>query len=133
MKTTKRETRGAGPDWTPRAYGTRGVFFCSPACGGDCRKSDHDFAYKKANALAKIMGTGWKVRVWENLGWHYAVESEFVKVHPTSDGAGYTVYCNATKQIVTSGADPRKAFREALAELDALIRLLQADRSRFVP
>lgn len=32
-------------------------------------------------ALAKLSGTGWKVRVWENLGWHVMVANQGVQIY----------------------------------------------------
>lgn len=32
------------------------------------------------NLLNKMRGNGWKLRVWENLGWHYCVTNKNVSV-----------------------------------------------------
>ncbi|MBD3405073.1 MAG: hypothetical protein GF411_02920 [Candidatus Lokiarchaeota archaeon] len=33
-------------------------------------------ATKKAEALkSRLQGQGWKIRVWENIGWHYSIEN----------------------------------------------------------
>lgn len=40
-----------------------------------------------AEALLKRMkGKGWKVRIWENIGWHYCVENGPLSVHASGDG-----------------------------------------------
>jgi len=40
-------------------------------------------AIEKANALkSKMTGKGWKIRVWQNLGWHYSIYSGNVAIHP---------------------------------------------------
>lgn len=58
--------------WKPVLHGET---YCSPACGGGCTKAAHDEATKQAAELAQQLGPGWSPRVWENLGWHFAVVS----------------------------------------------------------
>lgn len=69
-----------------------GKIYCSPWCGGKCTKAAHDGAVKRAKALAKRCGPGFKPRVWENLGWHYSAVSAngLLKVHPC--GKSFTAY-----------------------------------------
>lgn len=55
-------------EWTPILSGE---IFCSPACGGKCKKKDFDEATERARALASHLGYGWEPHVWENLGWHF--------------------------------------------------------------
>jgi hypothetical protein len=67
----------------------RGGVYCSPACGGGvqfgCTKQNYDKSTSDAERLAQRMGTGWTPRVWENLGWHYCVNSPngCIKVYPS--------------------------------------------------
>jgi len=63
----------------------KGATYCAPFCGRGCTWAEHQAAKKKAAALQKIMGHGWKPVVWENLGWHYKVVSnnEKLKIHPS--------------------------------------------------
>ena len=58
--------------WTPRH---RGHIYCSPACGGRCTREAFEISTQRAKALCRRMGSGWKPKVWENLGWHYKVVS----------------------------------------------------------
>lgn len=53
--------------WTPRR---RGKIYCAPACGRGCTRAMYDRAHREATKLAKALGPGWKIRVWENLGWY---------------------------------------------------------------
>lgn len=39
--------------------------------------------------LARMKGDGWKLRVWENLGWHYSVKNGGMSVYPSFDGIAY--------------------------------------------
>jgi len=40
-------------------------------------------AIEEGKKLLKLMkGSGWKVHVWENAGWHYAVMAPHVTVYP---------------------------------------------------
>ena len=44
-------------------------------------------AIRKAKRLRDMMITsGWKIRVWENLGWHYEINNETVSVTESSGG-----------------------------------------------
>lgn len=43
-------------------------------------------AFRKGNALLNRMkGKGWKLDVWENLGWWYCVYAGPISVYPTHD------------------------------------------------
>lgn len=41
-------------------------------------KSEATSAAKRL--LAQMSGRGWKIRVWENMGWHYSVETRGLSV-----------------------------------------------------
>ncbi len=58
--------------WTPVR---RGKIYCSPRCGGDCTLAAFEAATRAAESTAKRMGSGWRVTVYENLGWHWRVET----------------------------------------------------------
>ncbi|RUU74744.1 hypothetical protein [Mesorhizobium sp. M7A.F.Ca.MR.362.00.0.0] len=64
-----------------------GPYYCSPRCGGGkfCRHEWYEAAKRNAEALASRMGDGWKVEVWENLGWHYLVQKGCVTIHINED------------------------------------------------
>lgn len=69
--------------WKPKFYGPG--FYCSSACGHNCTKAEFDRANFKAKELLKLMrGTGWSIRVHENLGWHYGVHSRYIHVYPVN-------------------------------------------------
>lgn len=87
MKTKTREVNR----WKPVR---RGEIYCSPGCGYGCTHKAYLTACLKAERIARRCGPGWKPRVWENLGWHYAATSpnNYVKVHPFREGGGYTVF-----------------------------------------
>lgn len=53
--------------WTPRR---RGKLYCAPACGRGCTRAMYERAKREATTLVKVLGPGWKIRVWENLGWY---------------------------------------------------------------
>ena len=56
------------PRWTPILKGDQ---YCSPACGGRCKKSDYDKAVTQSNEIAQLLGDGWKPSVNENLVENY--------------------------------------------------------------
>lgn len=97
-------------DWTPVR---RGRVYCSPACGRGCTHAEFMTATRKAKALVKRLGAGWKPCVWENLGWHYeAVKGEpvLIQVHPHRDGT-YTIFLQTYPQVVTEHRDPKLGVR----------------------
>ena len=53
-------------------------------------------AIKRANSLIKKLGQGWTARVWENLGWHYAVENGTLTVYPIHQTSKLGYYCMLT-------------------------------------
>ena len=101
--------------WTPRES-IDGVY-CAHACGRGCTRKEHDLAVEKATALATRMGDGWEPRVWENLGWHFAVEKGVASIRPprSSDGE-YTVFFNTIPQVVASAKEPEDAVGFAVQE-----------------
>src|SRR4051812_35218771 len=74
--------------WKPRRIGP---LYCSPACGGRCTWEEHQAALRAAQSLATNLETltgrrGWKLVIWENLGWHSKAVSPCgrIKVHAHS-------------------------------------------------
>ena len=67
-------------NWTPIR---RGKIYCSSACGGNCTWAAYQLAKRCAAAMVKELGPNWKPHVYENLGWHYQVDSEdgHISVH----------------------------------------------------
>ena len=74
----------SGDRWTPVL---KGDVYCSPACGGGCKKADFDSATEKAHALANTLGDGWEPYVWENLGWHFEAKKRGATVTVDRDQA----------------------------------------------
>lgn len=78
------------------------------------------------NLIALLKGTGWKPRVWDNMGWHYKAVSGPIQVYPsildgkfwcmigsrpkdTAGGAGFW-----TPQRTRCFKDPNRAVKDAL-------------------
>jgi len=74
----------------------RGDIDCSPACGAGCTYAEYLEAVEAAEKLAKKL-PGFKPRVWENLGWHYAATALDAHVSVYAD-RGYYVLASATHQ-----------------------------------
>jgi hypothetical protein len=54
------------------------------------------------NLLKKMKGKGWRLRVWENIGWHYCVINGPVQVYPLS--SSHTEYhCLVSSNSVSRG------------------------------
>lgn len=76
-------------------------------------------ALKAGHALRKrLHGDNWKVNVWENIGWHYAVETKRLSVRgPAFDGD--TCRCLLKPHYsffgeVGHGIDPNRAVSQVL-------------------
>ncbi len=96
-----------------------------------------------AKLLKKLKGKGWKIRVWENLGWHCAAHNGALTVHYDSrDG---THSCLLSDRVNDHGAgqgywtenyypkDPNKAVarqmklaREFITKLDRVVGAVES-------
>jgi hypothetical protein len=111
----------------------RGSIYCSSACGRGCTSAEYDLAVKKAAALAKRMGKGWKPRVWENLGWHYMVRNGIFEITvPSFNGDRYIAWVQSYPQFIVHCKDPRKGLRQAIKDFDAWIAAIQKQRAKLV-
>jgi hypothetical protein len=76
----------------------RGHLYCAAFCGRGCTWAEHQDAQKKGKALAKRLGKGWTVRLWENLGWHYEVISPCGRIKVSNGyGGSYTAFLGGTQ------------------------------------
>ncbi len=100
--------------WKPRSL--PGGVYCSPACGGKCTKAKYDLAVRDGKSLAERMGKGWVYDVWENLGWHYAVQKGVASISFSTwhGDSRYTIYFNTVPQVVISAETPENALRFAV-------------------
>lgn len=97
-------------------------------------------AIEAGRALLKRMrGRGWKLRVWQNLGWHHSVERGPLTVYPLTGRAGYHALLSDNPEGTHSGAmawtprgtrqhrDPNKAAAAAVKLARAYLK--QATRA----
>lgn len=123
-----------------------GDLYCAPACGGRCTWAAYQKAKKDAAAFVKRLGTGWKARVWENLGWHYeaATTDGTMKVHENRSRDGFLISYTAfferktealraagERGVITgnwaeSGSTPQEAIEKVLRVAQAEIDTIQA-------
>lgn len=82
-------------------------------------KSEATLAAKKL--LAQMTGRGWKIRVWENLGWHYSVETNRVAVYPSLGGK---FHCLLKPHYTLFGSDPRH-YRNPNSAVENCIAIAQ--------
>jgi hypothetical protein len=92
-----------------------------------------DQATKLGKALLrKMKSKGWKLRVWENLGWHYCLVNPPLTLHPGIDGywifmtdklneADYGSYLWSMRD---SFADPNEAVRAQVVLAQKNIKVL---------
>lgn len=90
----------------------KGKTFCAPACGCGCTVAEHAAVVKKAHAAAKVLGNGWRVNVWENLGWHSSAQKGSVSIFLNDDHCA--VMSNSSPQIVAYEGTLRQALATAL-------------------
>lgn len=120
--------------WKPVLKGT---IYCAPGCGGQCTKAAYDKAVKDANAtMLRMKGNGWKVVVFENLGWHWHVVSGPVQVHPERKGKGFWCMIGSEPKDNAGGSglwtssqvkvfkDPNRAVADALNDVYPVIERL---------
>lgn len=100
---------------------------------------------KKADAMKygvalrdRMIGKGWKLRVWENLGWHYSVQCGTIAVHAShhsSDGKVlYSTLMSTNVADIGVGSsifyeqrhfnDPNKAVRHQMKIARAVVKQL---------
>lgn len=107
----------------------RGKLYCAPACGRGCTMEEYVSAVRAARKLAKRL-RGWRVRIWENLGWHYAAsdQSGRLKVHPFTSKGKVRSYTALLWTWAESAPTPegavRKVRRRCAREIKALEKLL---------
>ncbi len=112
--------------WKPVRRGRR---YCSPGCGHGCTHKDYLSKKAAAAALCKQLGKGWKINLFDNLGWHYeAVHTE----------TGMTVSKHGSKRYWASteiGADKNQFHCEAETPVTAVRAVLQEmdkERDRII-
>lgn len=117
--------------WNPVLHGD---VCCSPACGGRCKKVDHDWAVSQALKPATELGAGWEPSVHENLAWFYRAKKGYADISPdpnfardgipggryqANERVRYTGFLNLPgKQfVITGGVDdsPTAVYEAALA------------------
>ena len=101
--------------WTPARAGRQ---YCSPACGRGCTFEEYRVAKASAETLATAMG--WRTKVWENLGWHWAVISPCgrLKVHP-STGSGFFALLGGSEGPGGRWSAHGRTVREAVEDVVA--------------
>jgi len=117
----------------------RGNIYCSPACGANCTKDQHDATVSIGKLLASALGEGWTYIVRENLHWYtFAISScKRIKVSPSiwsGKITGYTAYLGEPDEgcggrWVASAESPQKAVTEVIkqgqdykAHIDSLLK-----------
>ena len=69
---------------------------------------EYERAVSDCEALVKRLGAGWRIEVWENLGWHYSAKKGVATVRGRL-GHGYMLYFNTARQVICSGDTPKEA------------------------
>lgn len=104
---------GGTLSWSPKR---RGAVYCAPACGAGCTWSAYQRARRAGARLAKRLGKGWAVRMNENMGWYYSVDSRCGRLQVSGPGDSasyrkhYTAYLGDGRWCATA-TSPEVAIR----------------------
>ena len=94
---------------------------CAKWCGSGCTEEAYQKARRGGAALAKQLGKGWKPRVWENMGWHFAAVSSCGRLEVHSHGGrSFTAYLGEADQPggrwAEHGKTPKAAVKATVRE-----------------
>lgn len=108
----------------------KGEIFCSPACGGNCKKITYDKAVQMSNEIASQLGEGWIPEVFENLGWYWKVVKGNIEVRHSANGYSATLLFDLDQNdqnyfFSANDSDPRNAVQKVRNQLQDLIRKLE--------
>jgi hypothetical protein len=90
-------------------------------------------AKKAATNLRRRLGSGWKIRMWENMGWHYSVSTAGGRVSVSPSFLKNTFFCMISLSLPGGGdircgkssgrhfKDPWKAVDAAFAQLREVV------------
>ncbi|KKL25037.1 hypothetical protein LCGC14_2409320 [marine sediment metagenome] len=102
--------------WDAKDKGGR---YCAPACGRGCTAREHDLAEAKAEVLARALGPGWEPEVWENLGWHYSVQSPCKRLSVSPSLGSFMAFLGEPGGIggrwSAHGETPQEAIKAVIA------------------
>jgi hypothetical protein len=110
--------------WKPVRRGNR---FCAPACGRGCTVQEHRDAERQALKLAArlasvqtdVKGRRWKIRLFENLGWHWRITKGAVTVYKS--GRTYSACFNISGpwggNAVSFDDTPERAIKSVLDKI----------------
>ena len=114
----------------------KGGTYCSPWCGAGCTRASYEAEKEQANAICKALGPGWRVRLWENLGWHHEAISPCGHVRVSRQTIGARAFwarvgpagdpsIEFDAHASTPGVAVRRAVRKARAEIARLQEMIQ--------
>lgn len=89
----------------------------------DC-KTEMEATSKAVALVNRMHGKGWRIRVWENIGWHYAVVTDYLSVREYTDKKGtyYSIFMDRYKNtgtgrgdwVIDNDTDPNRLVRRQL-------------------
>lgn len=102
----------------------RGAIYCAPACGASCTWVDYQRALAAGTKLQQRIGDPFVLRVWENMGWFYCIETGshdkgcHITIHSPMLGSDtYCVIINPSPPgIIVRDKNPKIALRQAMVE-----------------
>ena len=105
-----------------------GIYYGSKGCcnARSCTLVEFDNAGIKARQLADRIGGDTKVRVWENLGWHYAViVNGKYRITESRHTGLFSCYAVSESMYVGHGETPQEAIADFQRQVTDAITNLQ--------
>lgn len=88
--------------------------YCAPACGRGCTYIEYRKAKDDGKRVKALLANpqGWKIRVFENLGWHVNLEKSGLQLwwHNYGRGEEFNLLWNTTPYDVRHFQDPNRAI-----------------------
>jgi hypothetical protein len=117
--------------WKPVRKGT---IYCAPACGRGCTYVEYQQAKANAeNLKRRLNGKGWKIEVYENLGWHFKVRNDYLNVYGKEFADKYSCLMADTKEgagglslwhVNNYAKDPNVSVRKQIEHAEAVVSIL---------
>lgn len=110
--------------------------YCAPACGSGCTYDQYlkakDTAMRVRSSLHRPHG--WKVKVFENLGWHSQIEKGDLSLHWFEHNGKmiYSIHCSLPFQMDLHNADPNEAIKAWLYAMNNYISLTIRMRDQII-
>ncbi len=94
----------------------KGKTYCSPWCNCGCTYKEYRQAMQHALQVERVMGKGWKIRVWENTGWHFDATRGLARLSFSYRDKKWAaeLFRFGANDLEGKGETPREALHDAI-------------------